>query len=236
MGVILPQYPNQASGLSRFVPPEPALSCSPVISLCPRCGSEFPELVLGELIQTAVICPGCRLAPVDVPPMLGPADDELAYEMDDWPIVDRAVFTDALAREEIPYRWEPGLALIVPPEMEERVDALIENFDSLLPSTLEEAAEEEGDGGEEAYQLMNDLFLVADRLMHSPYDQKIGLEFRKLGPVVENTLPPFGVEPAVWRKVKALTASVSGLVEDDAEGDVITDEVTALRGLLRDLI
>jgi hypothetical protein len=206
-----------------------------VIAFCPRCGTDFPELVLGEMIQTALICPGCRLAPADAPEMLAPADDELEYQMDDWPVVDRVVFTEALVGNGIPYRWEPGLSLIVPPATEEQVDNLLENFDTLVAAAEAEDTDE-GDGGEEAYQVMSDLFLIADRLQHAPYDTRVTSEFRKFGPVVENTLPPFGVERPVWRRVQSMTGAIVALIEADAEGEEITAEAAALRHLLRDYI
>src|SRR2546426_8441898 len=82
--------------------------------------------------------------PLEAPPqILAPSkvdDDQVAYELVEWPPEDRIIATDDLVELGIPYRWEDGLVLVVPATVEAQVDALLDEID-------ENAA---GDDGEEA--------------------------------------------------------------------------------------
>jgi len=98
---------------------------------CPRCGAEFGQEFKGEWFSTAVRCADCGITVADPPLMLarGPADDEVEYSLTDWSVPERATATTALAEVDIPYRWEPGLILVVPAVAEDEVDLLLEELD-----------------------------------------------------------------------------------------------------------
>ncbi|MGH9035947.1 MAG: hypothetical protein ACRD0O_09290, partial [Acidimicrobiia bacterium] len=103
-----------------------------MISFCPRCGAAFQIEILGEMIRASVRCPDCRLAITEVPAMLVPSDDEVGYELVDWPVSDRGAVSAALAEVDIPFRWEEGLVLVVPAEVEEQVDRLLDEVQAEL--------------------------------------------------------------------------------------------------------
>ncbi len=126
-----------------------------MVSFCPRCGAEFPVEALGGYIRVSVKCPDCRLAITDVPAMLEPSDDEVGYELSEWPVSERGPVTAALIEQEIPYRWEAGLVLVVPASTEEQVDRLLDDLEAVAADSddahdLDGAAGDDGeeDGGE----------------------------------------------------------------------------------------
>jgi len=75
------------------------------------------------------------------------------------------------------------------------------------------------DGGEEAQVAMGDLFLAADRLQHVPWDKTLAADVRLAADAVTATLPPYGVEPAVWRRVQTM----GGALAQSASEDIIDD-------------
>jgi hypothetical protein len=215
-----------------------------VINYCPRCGAQFQVEVLGEMIRANVRCPDCRLAITEIPTMLGPSDDEVGYELVDWPVSDRGAVSAALAEVDIPFRWEEGLVIVVPGEVEQQVDQLLDEiqaeFAGQSPDAALEAQEErdEADGGEEAHAAMADLFVAADRLQHAPFDKALGDDLLAAVEAVEASLPPFGISRPVWNRVQALgSAVVSHLKEAaDDEGEAVTEGARELRDFLRDYV
>lgn len=134
---------------------------------CPYCGAEY---LLAE-----ARCWDCKLA-LDDPPQptlaLDDPSDEAGYELDDWPAPARSKLTASLGDLGIPTRWEPGLTLVVREADADAVDRLLDQLDE------EDWPDDDvdDDAGELAHEAMGDLFVVADRLMHEPWDEGIGAE------------------------------------------------------------
>jgi hypothetical protein len=218
---------------------------------CPRCGAEFGQEFKGEWFSTAVRCAECGITVADPPLMLarGPADDEVEYSLSDWSVPERGTATSALAEVDIPYRWEPGLILVVPAVAEDEVDLLLEELDVAdgpAPEAAEEVPADDGtagdeddddvDGGEEAQAAMADLFVVADRLQHDPADANLGGEMTDLAATVAVSAPPYGIARPVWRQIQGLSATVVGALEVGADDDAVAAAARALRDFLRDLV
>ncbi len=234
---------------------------------CPRCGAELHEVPEGEWFESPVRCPDCGLAIADPPLMLarGPADDEVEYSLVDWEVPERSLATRALAEVDIPYRWEPGLVLVVPTVAEEEVDQLFEDMaepDGAAEGTAgaaelgEDGAEVadgdhaghaedvdgdgdgdgDADGGEEAQAAMADLFVAADRLQHAPADLDLLAEVTGLAATVDGSGPPYGIARPVWRRIQALSSSLSGGILEGADEDSVATDARALRDFLRDLV
>jgi hypothetical protein len=219
---------------------QPASYAAPVINFCPRCGAQFQVEVLGEMIRANVRCPDCRLAITEVPAMLSPSDDEVGYELDDWPVSDRGVASAALAEVDIPFRWEEGLTLVVPADVEEQVDQLLDEvqaeFAGQSPgAALDAEGDDEADGGEEAQAAMSDLFVAADRLHHEPFDKGIGDDFAAAATVVGESLPPFGVGRPVWSRIQTMASTVVTALEADDDEQIVTG-ARELRDFLRDYV
>jgi len=239
-----------------------------MILFCPRCGAEFGQEFKGEWFSTAVRCADCGITVADPPLTLarGPADDEVEYSLADWTVPERATATTALAEVDIPYRWEPGLVLVVPAVAEDEVDLLLEELDVAdvadgpAPDAAsggiadekdpagDEAAEEgfaedgeaeeddDADGGEEAQAAMADLFVVADRLQHDPADVHLGAKLTGLAATVAASFPPYGIARPVWRQIQGLSATVVAGLDEGEDDDVVATDARALRDFLRDLV
>ncbi len=213
----------------------------PVISFCPRCGAEFQIEILGEMIRATVRCPDCRLAITEVPAMLAPSDNEVGYELVDWPVSDRGAVSAALVGVDIPFRWESGLVLVVPGDVEEQVDGLLDEVQAEFAGPSPEAAldadaeGEEADGGEEAQAAMADLFVAADRLQHEPFDKGIAQDLVDAATAVGESLPPFGIERPVWRGIQTMATAVVTALEAD-EDEQIVSTARELRDFLRDFV
>ncbi|MDQ3945989.1 MAG: zinc-ribbon domain-containing protein [Actinomycetota bacterium] len=211
-----------------------------MISYCPRCGAAFQVEPMGEWLRANIRCPDCRLAITEVPAMLAPSENEVGYELVDWPVSDRGAVTAALAEIDIPFRWEEGLELVVPAEVEPRVDRLLDEIQSEFagqaPDADLDAEGDEADGGEEAQAAMADLFVAADRLQHAPYDKAIGDDMVAAAAAVAASLAPFGMEGPLWDRVQTLASDAAAAVEEESDGDLIVTRAREVRDFLRDYV
>ncbi|MGH9038483.1 MAG: hypothetical protein ACRD0O_22225, partial [Acidimicrobiia bacterium] len=158
----------------------------------------------------------------------------------DWPVSDRGAVSAALAEVDIPFRWEVGLVLVVPAEVEEQVDRLLDEvqaeFAGPTPqAALEAEGDDEADGGEEAQAAMADLFVAADRLQHEPFDKGIAHDLMDAAAAVGESLPPFGIERPVWRRIQTMATAVVTALEADEDEQVVTG-ARELRDFLRDFV
>jgi len=195
---------------------------------------------MGEMIRASVRCPDCRLAITEVPAMLNPSDDEVGYELVDWPVSDRGAVTAALAEVDIPFRWEEGLVIVVAAEVEEQVDRLLDEIQAESAgqspdAALREEGDEEADGGEEAQAAMADLFVAADRLQHEPFDKGIGDDLVAAAAIVGESLPPFGIGRPEWARIQAMAAAVVTALDGDDDEGIVTG-ARSLRDFLRDYV
>lgn len=211
-----------------------------MILFCPRCGAEFAERFKGEWFDSAAICAECGVAVGDPPAMLAPSDDEVTYGLDEWPVADRAALTAAIVIDDIPYRWEPGIVLVVPEAVEEVVDGILDDLEAMalpdgdfdLAVAVEGEVLDAPDGGEDAQAAMADLFVVADRLHHQPSDIELAVELDALADVVVESLPPYGIDEPTWRRIGELALVVG---ESDDEETTLAS-TAALRDFLRPFV
>jgi len=221
-----------------------------VVLYCPLCGAELVAVVNGGWLEAPVRCQECGLSIADPPPMLppGPDEDEIEYVLDEWPVGERGAVTAALAQGDIPYRWEAGLALVVPAVAEQEVDGILDDLEADEGDDEDGVAgvdddedededdDEEGDGGEEAQAAMADLFVAADRMQHAPGDEGAATKLDDAAAVVASSLPPYGIERPVWRRIQALAATVVADMDEGADEEVVATGARALRDFLRALV
>ena len=209
---------------------------------CSRCGALFAADVNMEFSTTALLCVECGLSLEDPPEILPPSeadDDQVAYDLSEWPAEDRVIASADLVELGIQYRWEDNLTLVVPAGAEAEVDAILDEID-------ENAATDESallldldtgeDGGEEATEAMSDLFIAADGLQHGTYDEQRVVEFMEAAAAVAGSLPPFGIEPQVWSRVQSQAAAIVSSLEKGEDDDGTADAAKALRALLRQYV
>ncbi len=208
-------------------------------SCCSFCGAEYAT--------TEAKCWDCKMALAEMPPPTlagGSADEEVLYELDDWPVEARVKLTATFAERGIPSRWEPGLTIAVleaDDEVAERVlDELEEELaeeDDWDEELVDELEADDGGGDSEAQAAMGDLFVAADRLMHEPGDEDVAGELVEAGSVVEAAVrPPFGIDPGLWNKVQQLSAVVRGDLDVGADEEVVAQDARTLRDTLRPLV
>lgn len=201
------------------------------VAVCSHCGA--------DAAPGNAACRDCRLAPGEPPAAPSLPDDEqgepeVAFELDDWPAADRVALGVALNREGIPWRWEPGPVLVV----RELDEAVVEELLDEAEGGGAEWEERDGEGaeGEEADEAaqsaMGDLFLAADRLVHAPWNAELVAEVDRLGEAVEESAPPFGVEPEVWDHIASLADAVVDAA-DEGNDEAVEDAARSLRDYLR---
>jgi hypothetical protein len=209
---------------------------------CPHCGALFAPDPNLEFSTTQTLCVECGL-PLEGPPPLAPAEndnEQVAYDLIEWPPEDRVIATDDLLEAGIPYRWDDGVVLVVPAANEAQVDELLDEIDANAVGEQGEAAlievEAGEDGGEEATAAMGELFVAADGLSHGTYDEAEVVDFMEAAAAVAQSLPPFGIEPQVWGRIQSQSAAIVAELEKGDEGDddeIVTDGAKTLRDLLR---
>jgi len=216
-----------------------------VNQFCPRCGALFAQDVSMEFSTTRLLCRDCGLSLEDPPEYLAPSesdDDQIAYELAEWPPEDRAIASADLVELGIPYRWEDNIVLVVPAGVEEQVDAILDEIDENALAGDEEALvdlETGEDGGEEAATAMSDLFIAADDLSHETYDEEKVVEFIEAASAVGQCLPPYGIEPIVWNRIQTEASAIVTTLEKGEDGDddeAVTSAARALRDLLRNYV
>jgi Zn ribbon nucleic-acid-binding protein len=217
-----------------------------VNQFCPRCGAQFAPDVNMEFATTQVLCVECGLSMEDPPEMLPSSendDDQIAYDLVEWPPEDRTIATADLVELGIPYRWEDNVVLVVPAGTEEQVDAILDEIDENALSEDEEFADDallldaEGeDGGEEAATAMSDLFIAADALQHGTYDEQRVVEFMEAAAAVEQCLPPYGIEPQVWSRVQKDASAIVAALEKGEDDESTAAAAQGLRNLLRQYV
>lgn len=212
---------------------------------CARCGAQFAPDVNMEFSATQGLCVECGLSLEDPPEILPPSesdDDQIAYELAEWPAEDRTIATADLVEMGIPYRWEDNLVLVVPASAEAEVDALLDEIDE---NAFDEAGEldvgefpgDDGeDGGEAAAEAMGDLFVAADGLQHGTFDEQRVVEFMEAAAAVAESLPPYGIEPHVWTRVQTEAAAITTALEKGDAEESTMDAAKALRALLRQYV
>ena len=214
------------------------------MAFCPRCGAELPVELMGRWFETSSRCRDCGVAPADPPPMLAPSPGDVEYGLDAWPVTDRTAVSAALLGQDIRYRWEEGLVLVVPAAAEAEVDRLLDEVEAAEAAEAGSArgqagasvVGDEADGGEEATAAMDELFLAADRLQHSPGDERAAADLAAAGSAARASLPPYGIDASLWRRVQDMASALAGRLDADADADGVMADARALRDLLRDYV
>ena len=214
---------------------------------CPRCGAPFAPDVNIEFSTTQVLCVECGLSLEDPPELLPTSeveDDQIAYDLSEWPAEDRAIASADLVELEIPYRWEDNLVLVVPAVAEEQVDAILDEIEENALAEEEGLEGDEGllledegeDGGEEAATAMGDLFVAADALQHGTHDEQRVVEFMEAAAAAAQCLPPYGIEPLVWQRVQNEASAIVSALEKGDDDEATTAAARGLRDLLRQYV
>jgi len=162
------------------------------------------------------------------------SDDELVYELDEWPADDRTSLSSKLDEAGVPHRWEDSSTLVVAPGDEELVEAVLDELE--FPHALAVDPNDVVDEVSEAtsFEVLSSLFLAADRLKGNPVD---GDGIADLADALEKAdpdAPPFGIVPGLWRDaVERANRIADALADDDDRSDDVAIESAGLQALLR---
>ncbi|HXH55854.1 hypothetical protein [Iamia sp.] len=164
---------------------------------------------------------------------LSPDVEPVIYDVGDWPLGLEDRFIEALIEQRIAhargYR-EVTVAL----DDEERVDALIED---VTKAWEDEQVTDDEIGGPDAQDVLSELFVSADRLLHDASDRAATVRFDDAAGSATTMAVPFGFAEDDWQAITDLVVALRELLSEAGTGDEeIVEAATALRSHLRPLV
>lgn len=186
-----------------------------------------------EYVGVGSFCADCGTQLVDEGELFDEpfGEEELVYELGDWPAEMRAAVGSVLRSEGIPHLWEEG-DLVVRDEDAERVEEILDDIEAAEGILDEEAELPPGDDGEAAYEVLSDLYVAADRLMHDPADGGLAADLMTAAEAAEQSGPPYGVSPEEWRRITGMAAALRADLMSAAPEEVVATGARDLRQLL----
>ncbi|HEX4822328.1 MAG TPA: hypothetical protein VFV00_19125 [Acidimicrobiales bacterium] len=165
--------------------------------------------------------------------------EQVSYELADWDDARRGQLTEMLSSASIEHAWDEHGELVVLEDDEDRVDAIIDAIefpDSLKVDDADEVAAEEALASEglDPQDVLSELFVAADRLMHDPVDHEGVLSLVDAARLAATLPLPYGFAPPVWNDLVAQAQNLrSELEKDDVDDEEIIEHATKLRSTLR---
>lgn len=161
----------------------------------------------------------------DLSVSLDPDVEQVAYDLSAWSADDREQLFSVLDDEAVPYGID-GEELFVHAIDEERVDEVV--------AAIVQPGEEHVDGPAATADVMGDLFVAADRLVHDPTDHEGTLALIDAIRVAGAAPPPYGMDKVWWDSVIGHADQLIVLLDTPTPDDEsITTEATVLRDALR---
>jgi hypothetical protein len=165
------------------------------------------------------------------------SDDELVYELDEWPPDDRDALVGKLAEAGVVHRWEGEATLVVAPADEERVEAILDGVEFPEALTVAEVSEDEEAvvaAEETSFEVLSSLFLAADRLKGNPLDAEGIADLSDALEDANPDVPPFGIVPGLWRDaVERGNRLADTLADEDDLSREVAEQASELQALLR---
>ncbi len=158
------------------------------------------------------------------------------YGMDGWDSEQQSELSSRLGLGGIAHEFNVEGDLVVLEADEEAVEAI---FDALLDEI--EAADDDGSElvaleGLEANKLMSEVFAAASRLAKDARDYKGVLGLSEHGQKMMGCKRPFGFDSATWGGITELVQAIQVDLENNGDDEDISENATALRDTLRNLI
>jgi hypothetical protein len=178
-------------------------------------------------------------------PTLDPDKEQVVFELEDWPDEKRSALSESLEEAQIPFGFDENDDLVVLEDDEERVEAVLDQVDYNFSL---DAAEVSGDGGDDgetggdddglaAQEVMSELFVAADKLMHDPDDSGAVLRFTEAAGTVAALALPYGFAPGSWEEIVTLSGELRSLLDEaDSEDEAVIEAAKAVRGVLRQYV
>ncbi|MEI2698322.1 MAG: hypothetical protein V9E94_08230 [Microthrixaceae bacterium] len=183
---------------------------------------EVDEDAVDELIDDVLVA---------ARPALDPDAAKLVYEVGSWPVAIQTELTDALTAADIAYEWNEQGDLVVREVDEDAVEAVLDE----LPEPDEGGIS--SDDGVALHDLLDSLFMAADRLARHPADPSSTISVVDDVEVVGQVALPFGFEPQQWRHlVDAADALAAAITADTTDTEAADSVVVELASTLREVL
>jgi hypothetical protein len=164
----------------------------------------------------------------DLSVALDPDAPQIAYDLSGWDVDNRERLFAALEDEALPFGVDED-ELFVHERDEARVDEMIEGI-----VTPAEGDDLPAPPAETAPQVMGDLFVAADRLVHDPEDHEGTLSLIDAIRAASPVAPPYGMDKVWWEGVLGHADELVALLDSPSRDDeAISERATALRDGLR---
>lgn len=161
-------------------------------------------------------------------PALDPGAPKVVYEVSGWSAALQTELVDALTDASVPFEWNVDGDLVVHADDEERVEELLD----ALPD------DEEGgvDDGLMVHEVLDRLFVAADRLGRKPSDARATVDAVESAADLGRMALPFGFDAPAWERLVGQAAGLAAAL-DGGSGEPADDgAVAALAGALRALV
>jgi hypothetical protein len=160
--------------------------------------------------------------------------EHIVYDLSEWDQEQVDAAFRMLGGAGIPFHWEL-FELAVPVAHEPATDEILDRIE--YPDQLDEeggtGAEAGADGGEDAAQLMHELFLHADGVNRSPSGAIARADFVTIAERVHQTSPPYGFNAEWWEQVQLTAALLRRDILDDESPQWLSQRAAELRDALR---
>lgn len=164
---------------------------------------------------------------------LSPDVEPVIYEVGDWPPGLEERFLELVIEHRIPH-LRGYREITVGVDDEERVDELVDQVTAAWED--EQPTEHELDGPD-AQEVLSELFVSSDRLLHDPSDRPATVRFDDAAESALAMTLPFGFDEAGWGAITDLVVVLRDtLGETDSTDDEVVDAATALRAHIRPLV
>lgn len=164
--------------------------------------------------------------------------DHIAYDLAEWDDQHRALLEGRLRDDLIPFSIADD-ELVVLEIDEQRVDDAIDAVlapDGEAPPA-EGSTSERPEGGEARTEIMGELFVAADQLVHDPSDPDARKVLVEGATEAATRTPPYGMDRGWWReladRLDAFSRLVGGGISAEHEDAAVAQAATALRDHLR---
>ncbi|MDQ3145441.1 MAG: hypothetical protein M3R01_00635 [Actinomycetota bacterium] len=190
---------------------------------CPRCAATY--------LPTVTICADCGVVLRD--PSEPGAEDEVAYELEDWTPEQRRTAGRQLDAEGVAWRFEGDELVVAEADADvvEEVLDVIDNPDSL---PIEDGDETEGDDG--AAELLSVLYVASDVLVNDPDNSAAVVELLEAAESAASASLPYGLDGAVWAEVLRDSEAVADLLGEGSREEDVVVAARRLRDTLRPLV
>jgi hypothetical protein len=145
-------------------------------------------------------------------------DVQVAFEIEGLHADDLAELDARLIAESVPHAWDEEGALLVAPDDEDRVSAIIDE--------VIEGVDDEADGLD-ALQVLSDVYVATDRLVRHPSDRKPATAFVTAVRRLDGLALPYGFAAEDWNALVAQVDDVAELIAPWADVEVDTETETA---------